>query len=396
MTRGPRRASYGRKGNGRWSVRWRSPITGRQRQHSCPDAATARAVRREVEEALCRGEDWNPSRGSDGHVALLLASYIDDLERTRRATTITRLESFADDVVAFLQERDRRAGPVPLEVLTSEAVADYDRALLDRGNAVRTRRAKVGFLLSAWRWGRGREAFGARLGAVPTIEMPEPIDGQPIAPTWAQCDDAIRMMGMRATRHSDDLVPAYREPFVCRVALACRLTGLRPLQAANLRRGTHVDSEARTLTITRDLPGTKTPSERRGRVVPIAPVARSTFLAWMARSDDDHVIPAPPSRAIDKARARLAWSRTEASPDVWQGQPLKAFRKAFETELVAAGADYLAVERLVGHALTGAGRSYVASRAFWDRMTKAVKLVPGFKQAGGEVLPLRTRATAAP
>jgi integrase len=188
-------------------------------------------------------------------------------------------------------------------LLTAELVSDYDRWLMDKGNAVRTRRAKVGFVLNAWRWGRGRDAFDGRLGTVPTIEMPEPIDEQPVAPTWAQCDDAIRMMAMRLTRHGDELVPAYREPFVARVAMACRLTGLRPLQAANLVQGRHIDREARTLTITRDLPGTKTPQEKRGRIVPLAPVARPIFLAWMAESATEHVIPAPPARALAKAHA---------------------------------------------------------------------------------------------
>lgn len=393
--RGNRRASYSRKPNGRWQVRWRSPLTGKQRCHSCPDAESARRIRRDVEDALCRGDDWRAGPASDVDIPKLIANYIDDLERTRSSNTIRRLESFGDDLASFLEIREGRRATLPPELLNAELVSGYDRWLMDKGNAIRTRRAKVGFLLNAWGWGRGREAFDGRLGTVPTIEMPEPIDEQPVAPTWAQCDDAIRQMGLRATRHGEELVPSYREPFVCRVATACRLTGLRPLQAASLLKGRHIDAEARTLTITRDLPGTKTPQERRGRVVPIAPVARPIFLAWMAEGADDFLIPAPPSRALAKARARLAWSRTPAARNLWEGQPLKAFRKTFQTELVAAGADYLAVERLVGHSIPGAGSSYVASRAFWDRMVAAVELIPARDGLTGTVLTLPRAAGSA-
>lgn len=378
MTRGPRRASYSRKQNGRWCVRWRSPFTGSQRQHSCPDVATARRVCREVEDALCRGEDWSASRGKAGHVALLLAEYINDLERTRTPNTITRLESFAEDLVRWAKQRDRKRGPLPLELLTAELVTDYDRALLNRGNAVRTRRAKVGFILNAWRWGLGREAFGDRLGPVPTIEMPDPVDAAPKAPTWALCDTAIDAMQRRRNQ----------EPFVRRVAMACRFLGLRPVQAAHLRRD-HIDTSARTLTITHDLPGTKTPQERRGRTVPYAPAFHSIALRWLAASDDHYLLPGSPARAFDQGAARRAWARAGVSPELWQGQPLKAFRKAFETELIAAGADYLAVERLVGHAIPGAGASYVDSRAFLEQTTAAVKLIPEFGKAGGTVVPLR-------
>ena len=382
--RGNRRASYRRKKNGRWAVRWRSPITGKQRCHTCPTAAAARLVRGEVEEALATGRDWSARQNTGGHVALLLARYVDNLEKSRHPSTIKRLESFADDFVAFLQQRERYSGDLPLELLTSEVADDYDRALFERGNAIRTRRGKIGLLRNAWTWGLSRPEFSGRLGmVVPVVDIPEPIDAIPQAPTWAQCDAAIRAMHR----------PGYREPFVYRVALACRFLGLRPTQAAHLRRH-HFDLQARSLTITRDLPGTKTPQERRGRTIPYPATFHGILLGWLAASPDDYVIPGPPKRALQKQAARKAWERSEAPAKVWQGQPLKAFRKAFETELVAAGADYLAVERLVGHALTGAGRSYVASRAFWDRMVLAVSLIPIFPVPTPSVLRLSdTRAS---
>ena len=48
---------------------------------------------------------------------------------------------------------------------------------------------------------------------------------------------------------------------------------------------------------------------------------------------------------------RRAWTRAGAPKERWKGQPTHAFRKVLETELMHAGADWEAIELLVGHKL---------------------------------------------
>jgi integrase len=116
----------------------------------------------------------------------------------------------------------------------------------------------------------------------------------------------------------------------------------------------------------------KSKQERRGRMVPIAPVLVAELAGWGLR-----VGPLVGDLGGDVARVakavRRAWKRAGVPPIVWARRPDHAFRKGFVSGLQRAGADRDAVEYLVGHS-RGLRGVYVDPDAL--PLIEAVALVP--------------------
>ena len=154
-----------------------------------------------------------------------------------------------------------------------------------------------------------------------------------------------------------------------------RCTGLRNSQVMRLE-WRDVDLEGRWLTIRGELG--KTRAERRGRVVPM-PEHLVDWLAGRGRRDGWLVAPHLRRRYAPPHEVERAWRHAGLPEHLFrgrhQGHQVHAFRRGYESALLASGAPYRAVEYLVGHAMPGAGMAYVDPR--WALpLQEAVARVP--------------------
>lgn len=177
----------------------------------------------------------------------------------------------------------------------------------------------------------------------------------PIAPTWAEMDSAIN---------------ACTTDWHRRLFVLGRCTGLRSGQCLAVE-WRDVDLEAGTLRIRPELGKSK--AERRGRTVPLAPVLLRELADWHPR--EARIVPSPAS-GVDHETLRRVWERAGVRAAAWR-QPVHALRKGFKSGLVTLGADWHAVEYLIGHSLGVAG-VYTDPAAM--PLKEAVALVPEIRR----------------
>lgn len=351
-----------------WLVRWYR-LDGRQTGRTCPDAATARRLALDVERSRALGVDWAPAAPT-GRTPLadVIAAYLADLGRTRAASTVTHAAYMLGYYLRHVGEA------ATLDVLSRASLASWWAEGQAAELTVSTQRNRAGAVLRLWRWASESDEYADATPRPRAFAMPTPLRALTVAPTWAECDAVIRLLRAATTGKG----------VAWKLATLMRYTGLRRLQAMQLT-WADVDLERGVLTVRPELG--KTPAERAGRVVPMAPGLVRELAGWGQRTGrlcgttggNGVTSVAKPiytgvRRAIDAGQARA---------EAWEGRSCHGFRRAFTTELERAGASREAVEYLVGHDLGVRGR-YLDPAAL--RLADAVALVRDIDWTG-ETLP---------
>jgi len=160
-----------------------------------------------------------------------------------------------------------------------------------------------------------------------------------------------------------------------RVLLVLRCTGLRCHHQALALRWDDLDFDRGTLTLRGELG--KTSAEKRGRIMPVAPVLLRELGTWGVR--EGLILRGAEGRPLPKStllqRTRGAWERAGVDGLLWAKRPHHAFRKGFETSLIRMGVNYVTAEFLVGHQLPGMLDMYMDPTLAVD-LEGAVGMVP--------------------
>lgn len=348
--------------DGSWVVRWRDGGRGsREHWQRCSSERRAHALAEEVEDQIERTGRYEPRRaGRASAVEVILSDYLADVARRRRPNTVRRY--------AQMLELWRRwvGNALADEALTYARLADYHahvsspatgRHLHRRSSE--TVRKHIECIELMWRWAWQRQARGDYHG-VPqpdSLQLERAAAPHKVAPTWEEMDACIDMAG----------------GWQAQLYLVLRSTGLRVGQALGLRWADLVlDTEVPTMHVRGELGKTK--QERRGRVVPLAPVLARELAGW--ERADEWVVPCGRDERVGRARdADRAWARAGVDAQVWKGCGHHAFRAGFQSGLTALGANAEAVEFLVGHSRGDVRERYVGPGAL--PLVEAVRLVPG-------------------
>jgi len=348
------------KRKGGWRIRWREG--GQPRSHQCPTRKAAVDVRRQVEDAVARGEHWTaPALRREPTVASLMEAYLADRARVLAAGTVRVYAVQLDIVLGWLGSRGRRS---PREVFSRTTLEELWTWTGEADRGLKFRREIVEGFRRVWVWSFDHEDYSDDVPRPSKIELPTPPTTPTLAPTWSDMDRAIAHLAAGS---------GYQ-----RLAILMRCTGLRVWQAKRLR-WDDVDLERREIIIRGELG--KSRQERAGRIVPMAPVLATLLAGWGVREGLVAGVSADQYPAI-----RRAWTAAGVRDGIWRQRPHHAFRKGFVSELRRAGASSDAVEYLVGHSLGLVG-VYTDPRALG--LDAAVALVPPL--GGGVVVPLRAR-----
>jgi integrase len=362
--------------SGRWQVRWsEGGRGGRSRSLTVDTEREAERLRLDVEEALDRCGRYEPRRvGEASDLGLILADYVADCTRRLRPGTV---KNYAQHLELFR----RWAGPVNASALSYTLLSDYHvhlsspvsgRHVHRRGHNTVVKHFQA--LEGLWAWAWQRQARGTYHG-IPqpdTLGLKHNVAPHKLAPTWAEMDAMI----------------AASSGWHRQLYTVLRCTGLRVGQALGLRwSDIRQHGDLHVLHVRPELG--KTRQERRGRLVPLAPVLVREIAGWGAR--DGWLIPCPRKARIGRARdAQRAWARAGVDPEVWSGCAHHVLRAGFITGLKGLGADLEAVEFLVGHS-RGIREHYSSPDAL--ELVEAVGLVPDLASVGtASVRPARRLA----
>ncbi len=359
---------------GRWRVRWREE--GDLHTKYVRTQAIARDLRTEVERQIAlRGfvRIDPPPACPRLHVAL------DAWAQARRAKlrprTVASYEDSGVHLLRFLacwRSPEDEAGPDPEAVLLSAMQGTVLVELyswLVAGGRTRTtamKRAQAAMLF--WRWARQREEWRTWV-AEPPGELDIRRDPTPAAraPSWDEADACLAAIAPGSWLH--------------RFALIARFTGLRRSEILQLR-WEDLDLDHGALSIRAEI----TKGGTGGRVIPLSRHLLTVLASEAVR--EGYLVAAPELERqaaegagrghVDRDMKR-AWTRAEVPADRWRGQPCHAFRKTIETELLAAGQPWSAIEMYVGHALPGTGRVYLDPTGLWRQLTYLVAEIPPVK-----------------
>lgn len=371
-----------REETGKYTVRWRSLRRGpdgkrRQFRQTCPDAATAAALQRQIDSAHALGREYVPAVDAASTIDGIIEAYLDDAERLVAKSTISTLRVALDIFVRWLRiERPR--GPLHVDLLSGDRLAEWHGWLLRerefngvKGLAPLSAQRYVQRVLGAWRWAYESERYGGEVPRPRAIRLP---GARPkltsVAPTWDQMDAVIAAAGeLRAVW--------YQHLFI-----VLRFTGLRRNQAMRLRRS-DLDVARGELVVRPELG--KTRQERAGRVIPISPYLVELVSGWplpdrwtqeqQARDGTDWLIDAPAKRVIDNDRTKTLWDAVQVPADVAR-QPCHAFRKGFVSGLAKACVPEQTIKALVGHDLGITGEIYTSVDVRMEAMRAAIDKVP--------------------
>mgnify|MGYP000906224502 CR=1 FL=1 len=358
-------ATLERRGDG-WRVRWRDP-DGSPRSRQCPTKPVARKVKAEVEEAVALGRRWEPSaRVEVPKLHDLIVAYLDDLCRVARQNTVNSHRSQLGTFLAWCHSRGvtepRHLNRTLLEQFDAwRATAPNRRGV---GAEVSTRRLALGVVRRWWEWCADHDDYKAHLERPPRVNMPARVIAEVTAPYWDEVDKVVELAMERATKS-----PTYEA--LSRIVMLLRGTGLRISQVLRLR-WDDVNAQLGTLRIRSELG--KTPAERSGRTLPLPP----WLMAWLLTLErpSDLVVSVPSVRragvkvgervpfVVTTAswRVRQLWEAIGARPEVYEGRPDHAFRKALRTELLHARCSGDAIEYWCGRSSGTPGR-YTDPRA---------------------------------
>ena len=345
---------------GKWTVRWYDSA-GREHRRVCPDATTAKRLKREVEQARALGEDWRPRDDAAAPGLQVIAqAFLDDRARVLAPATIVQRKVAFELFLRYLRTRYPRA-LLSADLLTRAELAGFYTFLTEvRDNTQLSASQRVKMIGYMWSWAADHDEFGELVGRPRRIDLP---DAGPVlkivAPTWAQCDASIQ----EATNSW--------APWWARFLTVMRFTGLRKMQVMRLL-WEDLDLEAATLRVRPELG--KSRQERRGRVVPVSRHLVKIAAGWGTR-EGFLVQTRGKMRSMDNETLHRIWRSTGAPAEVWR-QPCHAFRKCLVSRLIEAGVAEHVVKALVGHARGTTGDVYTEAAAMMPLMRAAVDLIP--------------------
>jgi integrase len=237
--------------------------------------------------------------------------------------------------------------------LTQDNLLVFDEYLVRvRKLGVSARKFRMSAAVMMWRWAFDSDAYGQQTPRPRTIEMPETPVPPVRAPRWAQMDLVVSLLRLPWHRQLSTLV---------------RFTGLRIDQAFALE-WEDFDLEACEVTIRPELGKSK--AERRGRRMPISGHLAREMAGWGPRTGRLFCHAKPPYYSINRA-----WRESGVPPVVWRRHVNHAFRKGFESELLAAGVRQQEIDFLVGHA-AGLNADHYIDPTWALRLRDAVDQIP--------------------
>jgi integrase len=349
-------ASTERKRNGKYAIRWRDP-TGRQRQHTVETKAAARVIEREAQRAEDEGVYYDPKRGRDTPLLETgIRAYLTDMVREMRRSTLEQRELSLSLFQAWVETRERTSR-VFLDVLDRDTHSSWwSHNRVERGTAVSTANDRARHLQALHVWLDEHPDYQDWIARPTKLRLPN-VDRTPTpAPTWEQMDAAV-LIGLNSGA-----------AWYGRLFMVARCTGLRRGQIMQLQ-WEDVDIDARRLLVRGELGKSK--QERRGRVVPLAPVLVDQMAGW-GRREGVLIVTRGKKREPHHGMLGRLWERTGYRPS----QPAHAFRRGFISELARAGVRSEVRKFLVGHARGTHGDVYTDPTALWPELVKAVALVP--------------------
>ena len=323
-----------------YRVRWRDP-DGQPHCRSCPDNATARKLKLEVERCVAEGRRWEPR---DVHevpaLEEMLKAYLRDYARRHEAGSALQMAQAFDVFLRWLRSRQgQRQCQLQPGLLSKVLLSEwYDSlatgGLSGRGRGLSTRKRLVQRLEAAWAWAADEDEYAEFVPRPRKLQMPSGATDPTVAPTWEEMDRCI----------------AAADGWFKRLAIVLRYTGLRVQQAMRLQ-WSDVDLDRGILVIRGELG--KTRQEKGGRVVPLSPHLIQELAGWGRR--EGWLVPSHRTgkhqRVARQRDMRRAWQRAKVREIVWNRHSHHSFRKGFISGLKRLGADDEAVEFLVGHSL---------------------------------------------
>ena len=382
-------------GEGEWLLRWRNerdPETaeskGRKVRRYFESRASAEAQRDRIKAEVTLHGYWWPrewgrveARAASDEVAFIpvLAAYCRARRAQGHAADTCKKDKENALIFARWLEGSGRDEATAADVLAKGEIEKWAQWLKATPNkhgqakGARTRKRYVGWLLGAWAWSLHEPQFRAGVPSPVialrhlTLEKPAP-RAVVVAPTWQEMDALI----------------ACSSGWQQKLYILLRCTGLRVAQGMALR-WTDFDLDRGVLKIRKNLAGSKSEAERRGRRIPYAPALEPYLRLWKAQTTEQWVIPTGRSgaeaRTARSRDARRAWDRAIEKYGV-RADATKAhhiLRAGFQSGLKKLGADDEAVEQLVGHDLGVRGESYIDPTAL--PMIKATNLIPNIDLA---------------
>jgi integrase len=340
--------------SGRHQVRW--TYAGKESSTTFGTIREAERWRRDVAVIISRGEEPRP--GHRVHAVDLLKVIPDHVRwcitvREYAANTIRARCSALNNLQRFLRTI-RPRGILRAELLDGEHIERFYVWLRhERGNAANSAQVHVRHVMRFWTWCARHPAYGRHMATVVEPLLPATTPAlRPYAPRWADADAAILTM-------ADD--------WQRRLAVVCRFTGLRVVQAKTLQ-WADINMARKVMTVASG----KTLRERRGRVAPLAPAFVAELAAWGVRSGAVCGAPASTSRTPDRAMRKAWLAGTGEVPR----QPFHSMRRMFVSELRRARVQHDIVQYLVGHARGITGDVYLDPGAIMAEAREAVALIP--------------------
>lgn len=400
-------ASIKKRGE-KYLVRWRT-LDGAERGRTCPDHATAKHLRAEVERAHALGTDWAPEEPKptlsvlelDEEDRLTGGLFADFMEARRPALargTARHYDRALRRFAAWLADRNPRARSLSVDLITRDALQGWFGFLVDeeRGDDVldiSSARLMVTAVFSAWEWAEDSDRYGEHVKRPRRPTLPTPRRSPAVAPTWAQMDQVISAAyGLAAaTTHDRD-----RRGYLWRgrLLMLLRYTGLRVDEQAMQLLWSDVDLDRGELLIRGELG--KSDAEKEGRIMPLSSHLLEAMKGWGVR-DGYLLAPHKKDRHSDPRTMTEIWEASKVPERVWgavsgrsKAPVHHAFRKGFKTGLSDLGVEPGVRDFLVGHH-RGIDENYIdLARKARD----AVERIPPLSDeaASGEIIAFPQRA----
>ncbi len=318
---------------------------------------------KDIKHAKERGEVWERPAGACPRFSEVRESYWKWAVTRRRATTLDGY-AFAFDAYTSWRHGNRK-GELYVDRITLESIEEFYAAQIEAGLAPYTAYMRCRAVHYIIGWAAARETWSGTVRPLGKLSLPasEPL-GDVIAPTWEESDRAVANAGSW-----------YR-----RLALFLRGCPLRVTQAMHLR-WEHVDVDDASIQIPRNLPGSKSKHERRGRYQPIPRWLADEMGTWGRREGwlIDRTFQAKRSPRVKPDFRHVSVKIVQSW---WAGvrddvQPTHAFRKTHRTEALLAGTSEYLADFLQGRtAGTVGGEAYTEWRRMEPVLRPIVELVP--------------------
>ena len=356
------------KHRGKWSIRYRT-LAGASRRYTPREGtkSAANRIKAEIERAHDLGEEWVPPAARAQRPRRTLADALLTYMNARRLDASPGYQHQIDIALggftAYLDDTYGARTEHEPSAFSKTALLGYMGWLLDeRGVSKLTAVDRVRHVERAWAWLGDDDDWSSLVGRPRRLKVkrPPPAIGT-AAPTWAEMDAVIE-----TARAAGD--------WMWKLFFLASRTGLRARSQVLELKWSDVDLQGARLRIRPELG--KSRAERRGRVVPLAPVIVAEIAGWGLRQGYLVDIPGSTQREPDMARVPGYWAATGFEALPWG--PLHGFRKGFVSGMALAGVQERVACTLTGHQRPGDVHTaiYTSDVALWPLLVEAVAKVP--------------------